>query len=45
MKKFIIWLLEHIYIRKVDLQSKPDDISPDEVEPKTATEVGIKIQW
>lgn len=45
MKKLFDWLLEHIYVRTVNLQSKPDDMSPDEVEPKTAGEVGFKIKF
>lgn len=45
MKKILKWILEHIYIRTTDLQAKPDEFSPDEVKPKTAAEVGIKIRW
>lgn len=45
MKKILDWILEHIYVRTVNLQSKPDDMSPDEVEPKTAGEIGFKIRF
>ena len=45
MKKFIRWLVSHMFVRTVDLQAKPDEISPDEVKPKTAAEIGIKIRW
>ena len=45
MKKFIKWLVSHLFVRTVDLQAKPDDMSLDEVKPKTACEVGIKIRW
>lgn len=45
IKKLLDWILEHIYVRSVDLQAKPDDISPDEVKPKTAAEIGIKIRF
>ena len=45
MKKLLRWILEHIYVRSVNLQSKQDDISPDEVKPKTAAEIGIKIRF
>ena len=45
MKKLLSWILEHIYIRTKDLQAKPDEISPDEVKPKTAAEIGIKMRW
>ena len=45
MKKFIKWLVSHLFVRTVDLQAKPDDMSQDEVKPKTACEVGIKIRW
>ena len=45
MKKFIRWLVSHLFVRTVDLQAKPDEISPDEVKPKTAAEIGIKIRW
>ena len=45
MKKLLSWILEHIYIRTKDLQAKSDDISQDEVKPKTAAEIGIKIRW
>ena len=45
MKRFIKWLVSHLFVRTVDLQAKPDDMSPDEVKPKTACEVGIKIRW
>ena len=43
--KLLDWILEHIYVRTTDLQAKPDEISPDEVKPKTACEIGIKIRW
>ena len=45
MKKLLRWIIEHIYIRTKDLQAKPDEFSPDEVKPKTAAEIGIKIRW
>ena len=45
MKKILKLILEHIYIRTIDLQAKPDEFSQDEVKPKTAAEVGIKIRW
>ena len=45
MKKLLNWILEHIYVRTKDLQAKPDEISPDEVKPKTAAEIGIKIRF
>lgn len=45
MKKLLRWIIEHIYVRTVNLQAKPDDMSPDEVKPKTAAEIGIKIRW
>ena len=45
MKKFIKWLFSHLFVRTVDLQAKPDDMSLDEVKPKTAAEIGIKIRW
>ena len=45
MKKLLNWILEHIYVRTTDLQAKPDEISPDEVKPKTAAEIGIKIRF
>ena len=45
MKRFIKWLVSHMFVRTVDLQAKPDEISPDEVKPKTAAEIGIKIRW
>ena len=45
MKRFIKWLVSHLFVRTVDLQAKPDEISPDEVKPKTAAEIGIKIRW
>ena len=45
MKKFLKWLVSHLFVRAVDLQAKRDDIAYDEVKPKIATEVGIKIKW
>ena len=45
MKKFIKWLVSHMFVRTVDLQAKPDDMSQDEVKPKTAEEIDIKIRW
>ena len=45
MKKLFSWILKHIYVRTVDLQAKPDDMSLDEVKPKNAGEIGIKIRW
>ena len=45
MKKLLKWLVSHLFVRAVDLQAKPDEISPDEVKPKTAAEIGIKIRW
>ena len=45
MKRFIKWLVSHLFVRTVDLQAKPDEISLDEVKPKTAAEIGIKIRW
>ena len=45
MKKLLDWILKHIYVRTKDLQAKPDEISLDEVKPKTAAEIGIKIRW
>ena len=45
MKRFIKWLVSHLFVRAVDLQAKPDDMSQDEVKPKTAAEIGIKIRW
>ena len=45
MKKFLKWLVSHMFVRTVDLQAKPDEISLDEVKPKTAAEIGIKIRF
>ena len=45
MKRFIKWLVSQLFVRAVDLHAKPDDMSQDEVKPKTACEVGIKIRW
>ena len=45
MKRFIKWLVSHMFVRTVDLQAKSDDMSQDEVKPKTAAEIGIKIRW
>ena len=45
MKKFIKWLVSHLFVRTVDLQAKRDSIAYDEVKPKTAAEIGIKIRW
>ena len=42
MKKIISWILKHIYIKTVNLQSKPDDMSPDEVKPKKSLEIGFR---
>ena len=42
MKKIIRWILKHIYIKTVNLQSKPDDMSLDEVKPKTSVEIGLR---
>lgn len=42
MKKILGWILKHIYIKTVNLQSKPDDMSLDEVKPKTSIEVGLR---
>lgn len=42
MKKIIGWILKHIYIRTVDLQSKPDDMSLEEVKPKKSLEIGLR---
>lgn len=42
IKKAILWLLSHIYIRRVDLQSKSDDVAYDETKPHTATQIGIR---
>ena len=42
MKKIIGWILKHIYIKTVNLQSKPDDMSPDEVKPKTSLQIGVR---
>ena len=45
MKRFIKWLVSHLFVRTVDLQAKRDDIAYDEVKPKTAAEICIKIRW
>lgn len=45
MKKLFCWLLEHIYVRTVDLQAKDDGVSVDERKPHPATEIGIKGTW
>lgn len=45
MKKLLKWLISHMFVRTVDLQAKSDDMSQDEVKPKTAAEIGIKIRW
>ena len=42
MKKFIKWLVSHLFVRTVDLQAKRDDVAYDETKPHTAIEVGIK---
>ena len=42
MKKIIGWILKHIYIKTVNLQSKPDDMSLEEVKPKTSVEIGLR---
>ena len=42
MKKIIGWILKHIYIKTVNLQSKPDDMSLDEAKPKTSVEIGLR---
>ena len=42
MKKFIKWLVSHIFVRTVDLQSKPDDVAYDETKSHPALEIGIK---
>lgn len=45
MKRFIKWLVSHIFVRTVDLQSKHDDVAYDETKPHTACEVGIKVTF
>lgn len=45
MKRIIKWLLSHLYIRSVDIQADSDDMSIDEVKPKKANEIGIKISF
>ena len=42
MKKIIDWILKHIYVKTVNLQSKPDDMSLDEAKPKTSVEIGLR---
>ena len=42
MKKIIGWILKHIYIKTVDLQSKPDNMSLEEVKPKKSLEIGLR---
>ena len=45
MKKLLRWILAHIYVKTKDLQAKSDEFSQDEVKPKTAAEIGIKIRF
>ena len=42
MKKIIGWILKHIYIKTVNLQSKPDNMALDEAKPKTSVEIGLR---
>ena len=42
MKKIIGWILKHIYIKTVNLQSKRDDMSLEEAKPKTSVEIGLR---
>ena len=42
MKKIIGWILKHIYIKTVNLQSKPADMALDEAKPKTSVEIGLR---
>ena len=41
----IEWLTRHLYVKSRDLQGKRDEFALDECKPKTAIEVGIKLDF
>ena len=45
LKNIVKWLKDHLYVRSRDLQGKRDEFALDECKPKTAIEVGIKLDF
>ena len=45
LKTIAKWLASHLYVRSRDLQGKRDEFALDECKPKTAIEVGLKLDF
>lgn len=45
LKTIAKWLASHLYVRSRDLQGKRDEFALDECKPKTALEVGLKLDF
>ena len=45
LRRIAEWLTSHLCVRIRDLQGKRDEFALDECKPKTALEVGIKLDF